>query len=42
MGTHRGYNARSLIERVQSMETQIEGKMYGVSYGGYKVWRLHM
>jgi len=22
------------------METHIEGTMYGVSYGGYKVWSL--
>jgi len=22
------------------MEIHMEGKIYGVSYGGYKVWRL--
>jgi len=40
--SYRGYNAWRIIEWVQSMETQIEGKMYGVSYGGYNVWRLHI
>jgi len=46
--SYGGYKIWSLIDRVQCMETPIEGTMYVVSYGGttfgdsyigYNVWR---
>jgi len=48
-GSYRGYNVWRLIQRVQCMETHIEGTMnrdsymgtrYGDSYRRYNVWSI--